>query len=108
MKSALYLTRNGTNLFLKPLVSLIIVDANKAFLLQVGEDLSNYITMAIMDKLNRTVNTSTEGVEKAAYVGTISTARTDGIDKLTGAELGSPAKRLKPLCLQIWRPFKIL
>ena len=40
MKNTLYLTNNGTNLFLKPLVSLIIGDANYAFMSQIGEDLS--------------------------------------------------------------------
>ena len=35
-ESTLYLTTNVTNLFLKPLVSLIIGDINQAFLSQVG------------------------------------------------------------------------
>ena len=32
VESALYITMNGTNLFLKPLISLIIGNANQAFL----------------------------------------------------------------------------
>ena len=51
--------------------------------------------MTIIDKLNLTVNTSTEGVEEADYVGTIPTEVTEFIDELTGGDLGSPAKRLK-------------
>ena len=35
MESVLYLNSNGTNLFLKPLVSFIIGDANQTFILQV-------------------------------------------------------------------------
>ena len=66
VESALYLTTNGTNLFLKPLVSFIIGDANKAFFSQVVEDLSKDTVMAIMEKVNRTANTSTEGFEEAA------------------------------------------
>ena len=38
--STLYLTTHVTNLFLKPLVSLVIEDANQEFLSQLGEDLS--------------------------------------------------------------------
>ena len=49
-ESALYLTTNGTNLFLKPLVSLIIEDANQAFLSQVGEDLSTDTAMDIIEE----------------------------------------------------------
>ena len=85
---------NGTNLFLKPLVSLIIGDANQAFLSQIGEYLSKDTTMAIMEKLNRTVNTSTEGVEEAAYIGTIPTAGKEVIDEFTGGDPVYPAKRL--------------
>ena len=48
-ESALYLTPNGTNLLLKPLVSLIIGDENQAFLSQVGEDLAKDTVMDIMD-----------------------------------------------------------
>ena len=62
LESDFYLTTNGTNLFLKPLVSLIIGDANQEFLSQVGEDLSKDTDMAIMEELNRTTNTSTKGV----------------------------------------------
>ena len=62
LESDFYLTTNGTNLFLKPLVSLIIGDANQEFLSQVGEDLSKDTNMAIMEELNRTTNTSTKGV----------------------------------------------
>ena len=90
-----YLTTNGTNLFLKPLISLIIVDVNQAFLSQVGEDLSNDTDMAIMDKVHHTANTSTERVEEAAYVGTMPTVGTEVIDKLTGGDPGYPYKRLK-------------
>ena len=95
MKIAFYLTTNGTNLFLKPMVSLIIGDANRAFLSQVGEDLSKDTAMAIMEEVNRTANTSTEGVEEAAYVGTTPTEGTEVIDELTSADPGSTAKRLK-------------
>ena len=64
--------------------------------------------MDIMEEVNRTANTSTEGVEEADYIGKIPTAGTDVMDELTGAEPGSTDKRQKNLCLQIWRPFKIL
>ena len=73
VESDFYLTTNGTNLFLKPLVSLIIGDANWAFLLQVGKYLSKDTAVAIMDKVNRTTNNSTGGIEEDAYVGTITT-----------------------------------
>ena len=76
MESDFYLTTNGTNIFLKPLVSLIIGDINQEFISQIGEDLFNYTSMAIMEKVNRTVNTSMEGVEEADYIGTIPTAGT--------------------------------
>ena len=46
--SVLYLTPNGTNLFLKYMVSLIIGDVNQACLSQVGGDLSKDTPMAIM------------------------------------------------------------
>ena len=36
VEGAFYLTPNGTDLLLKPLVSLIILDANQAFLSHVG------------------------------------------------------------------------
>ena len=45
--------------------------------------------------MNLTANTSTEGVKESAYVGTIPTAGTDVIDKLTGGDPGSPSKRLE-------------
>ena len=79
------------------MVSLIVGDANREFLSQVGEDLPKYTDIDIMDKLNRTKNTSTEGVDEAAYVGTIPTSGTEVIDKLTGGYPGSPspAKRMK-------------
>ena len=80
MESAFYLTTNGTNLFLKPLVSLIIGYANPAFLSQVGEDLSKDTAMSIMEEVNRTTNTSTEIVEEADYIGEISTSGTYIID----------------------------
>ena len=57
MESSLYLTPNDTNMFLKPLVPLIIGDSNQAFLSQVGEDISKDTNMDIMDKLNLTLNT---------------------------------------------------
>ena len=95
MESAFHLTTNGKNLLLKPLLSLIIGYANQAFLSQVGEDLSKDTAMDIMEEVNRTANTSMEGVEEATYVGTIPTAGTEVIDELTSADLGSPAKRLK-------------
>ena len=79
MESAFYLTTNVTNLLLKPLISLIIGDANQEFISQVGEDLSKDTATAIMDELNRTANTSTERVEEAAYVGMIPTAGTEVI-----------------------------
>ena len=74
VESAFYLTNNGTNLFLKPLVSLMIGDSNHKFISQVVEYVSKDTTMAIMDEVNRTKNTLTEGVEEAAYVGTIQTS----------------------------------
>ena len=49
-ESDLCLTTNGKNLFLKPLVSLIIEDANQAFLSQVGEDLSTDTAMDIIEE----------------------------------------------------------
>ena len=49
VESAFYLTTNGTNLFLKPLVSLIVGGANKAFLSQVVEDLHKDTSVAIME-----------------------------------------------------------
>ena len=52
---------------------------NQAFLSQVGENLSKDIDMAIMDKVNRTMNTSAGGVEEAAYVGKIPTSGTEVI-----------------------------
>ena len=36
VESDFYLTKNGTNTFLKPLVSVIIGDANQVFLSQLG------------------------------------------------------------------------
>ena len=93
--SAFYLTMNGTNLFLKLLVSLIIGYANQAFISQLVEDLSKETAMAIMEEVNSTANTSTGGVEEAAYFGTIPTSGTEFIDELTGADPCSPAKRLK-------------
>ena len=45
-------------MFLKPLVSLTIGDANEDFLSQLGDDLSKDTVIAIMDKVNCTVNTS--------------------------------------------------
>ena len=80
MESAFYITTNGTNLFLKPLVSFITGDANQVFLSQVGEDLYNYTAVSIMEEVNLAANTSTGVVEEAAYVGTIPTAGTDFID----------------------------
>ena len=61
MEIAFYLSSNSTNLFLKPLVSLTIVDANQEFLSQVGEDLSRETAMAIMYEVNCNANTSAEG-----------------------------------------------
>ena len=54
---AFYMTPHDTNLFLKPLVSFIILYSNQDFLSQVGEDLSNDTAMDIMDEVNRTPNT---------------------------------------------------
>ena len=51
--------------------------------------------MDIMEEVNRTANTSMEGVEEAAYVGTIPTSRTEVIYELTSADPCSPAKWLK-------------
>ena len=76
VESDLYLTPNGTHLFLKPLVLLIIGYANQEFLSQVGEDLSKDTAMAIMYEVNCTANTLTDVFEEAAYVGTIPTAGT--------------------------------
>ena len=47
--STFLLTTNGTNLVLKPMVPLIMVDANQAFLSQSEEYLSKDTNMAIMD-----------------------------------------------------------
>ena len=58
------------------MVSLIIGDENQVFLSQLGENPSNENAMAIMDKVNCTANTPTEGVEEAAYIGAIPTAGT--------------------------------
>ena len=74
---------------------MIIENANQASLSQVGEDLSNETAIAIMDEVNCTINNLAEGVEEAAYVGTIPTAGIEVIDELTGGDPGSPAKRLK-------------
>ena len=51
--------------------------------------------MAIMDKVNGTANNSTEGVEETSYVGTTPISGMEVIEKLTGGDPGSPAKRLK-------------
>ena len=51
--------------------------------------------MAIMEKVNRTKNNSTEIVEEAAYVGTITTSGMKVIDELTVGDPGSPDKQLK-------------
>ena len=51
--------------------------------------------MDIMEEVNRTENTSTEGAEEASYVGMIPTERTEIIDELTGADPVFPDKRLK-------------
>ena len=77
VESDFYLTTNDTNLLLKPLVLLVICDANQSFLSHVVEYLSKDTYMAIMDKVNSTANTSTEVVEEAAYVQTIPTAVTE-------------------------------
>ena len=93
--STFLLTTNGTNLVLKPMVPLIMVDANQAFLSQLGEDISKYTDMAIMNELNFAANTLTEVVEEAACVGMILTACTEVIDELTGRDPVFLAKRLK-------------
>ena len=80
-ESDFYLTTDGTDLFLKPLVSLIIGDINQAFLSQVGEDLSKDTAMVITEKVNRTANTSAGGVEEAAYVRKIPESGTEVIDE---------------------------
>ena len=95
VENAFYLTTNGTNLFLKPLISLIIGDGNQAFISQVGEDLYKDTSMAIMDKVNRTANSSTEGVEKVPYVRKFTTSGTEVIDELTNRDPGYPAKQMK-------------
>ena len=95
MKSALYLTSNGKNLFFKPLVSLIIGDANQAFFSQVGEYLSRDTVIDIKDKVNRTSNNLTEQFGEAAYVGVIPTVGTEVIDELTCRDPGYPENRLK-------------
>ena len=59
MESSLYLTSNGTYLFLEPLVSLTIGYANQDFISQLGEDLSKDTATAIMDEVKRTTNAST-------------------------------------------------
>ena len=80
---------------MKPLVSFFIGYTNKAFISQLGEDLSKDIAMDIMDGVNHTTNTPTEGVEEDAYVGTIPTSGTEVIDELICGDPGSQAKRLK-------------
>ena len=72
-ESAFYLTKNLTNLFLTPLVSLIIGDENQVFLSQVGEDMSKDTAMAIMEEVNCTASTSEEVFDEAACIGTIPT-----------------------------------
>ena len=89
------MTSNGTNLLLKPLVSLTIGDANKTFILHVGEDLSKDTAMDIMYEVNRTANNSTEEFEESAYVGTVSKAGIEVMDELACEDLGYQAKRLK-------------
>ena len=59
VQSDLYLTTNGTNLLLKPLISLITGDMNQAFLSNVGEDMSKETSIAITEEVIRTINTST-------------------------------------------------
>ena len=66
------------------MVSLIIGYENQEFLSQVLEYLSKDIDMAIMEKVNHTKTTSTEGVEEDTYIGTIPTAGTEVIDNMTG------------------------
>ena len=51
--------------------------------------------MAIMDEVNFTVNTSTEGVEGDAYTRIILTSGTEVIDKMNWEDPGSPEKQLK-------------
>ena len=80
VESAFYLTTNVKNLFLKPMVSLIIGDANHGFLSQVGEEMSKDNDMAIMEEVKRTMNTSTEEVEEDAYFRTTPRAGTEVID----------------------------
>ena len=45
--------------------------------------------------MNRTTNTSTEGVEETTHIQTIPTEGTEVIDELTDGELGYTAKRIK-------------
>ena len=97
VESAFSLSLYGTNLFFKPLISLITGEANQAFLSQVGQDLSKDTAMAIMDEVNRTANNSTEGIEEAAYVRTIPTSGTEVIDELTVRDRGYPSKQLKTI-----------
>ena len=51
--------------------------------------------MDITDEVNRNTNTSTKGVEEAAYIGTIYTLGMEVIDELTDGDPGYPYKRLK-------------
>ena len=95
LESAFYLTSNGTNLFLKPLVSLTIGYSNQEFISLVREDISKETAMDILDEVKLTVNTATEGFEKAAYVGMIETPSKEVIDELVCGDPGSSAKRLK-------------
>ena len=89
------------------MVSLIIGYENQEFLSQVVEYLSKDIAIAIMDKVNQTKNTSTEGVEEATYIRKTPTAGTEVIDNMTGGYPSSPKSGLKPLCLQVLKPFQI-
>ena len=107
VKSTLYLTSNGTNLFLKPLVSLTTGYANQSFISQLGEYLSKYTIMAIVEEVNRTTNTSTEGFEEASYFGKIETAGIEVIDELACGDPGSSAKRIKNPYPQKLKPLQI-
>ena len=51
--------------------------------------------MYIMDEVNCTANTYTEGFEEAYYVGKIATTGTEVIDELVCGDPCSSAKRLK-------------
>ena len=104
MEISFCLNSNGKNLFFKPLVSLTIVDANQAFLSQVGEDISKDTSMDIMEKVNRTANTYTEVFDEASYIVTIAKTVTEVIYVLVCEYSGFQKIDSKPLYCHKFKP----